>query len=53
MEQLKDLTEAIDHLMELSASDLCHGASIKILQRQLAQLQSFVTEAVADFDVTP
>jgi hypothetical protein len=50
MEQLKDLTEAIDHLMELSASDLCDGASIKIMQRELARFQCRVTTAVADFD---
>jgi hypothetical protein len=48
--ELEALTEAIDQLVELGASACSDGASIVILERQLAQMESFVTKAVADFD---
>ena len=48
--ELEALTEDIEQLMKLGASALSDGASIKILQGQLAQFESFVTAAVADFD---
>jgi hypothetical protein len=51
--ELEALTENIDRLVELGASALSDGASIEILERQLARLKSLVTTAVADFDVTP
>src|ERR1700734_3757129 len=48
--ELEALSEAIDSLVELGASAVSDGASIEILERQLARLESFVTTAVADFD---
>jgi hypothetical protein len=48
--ELETMTEAIKQLQELGASALSDGASIKVLERQLSQFQSFVTAAVADFD---
>src|ERR1700677_2926506 len=48
--ELETLTEDMEQLMKLGASAFSDGASIKILQRQLAQFESFVTAAVADFD---
>ena len=48
--ELEALTEAIKQLMELGASACSDGASIEVLERQLAQMESFVTTAVADFD---
>jgi hypothetical protein len=48
--ELDALSEAIDGLLELGASACSDAASIETLQRQLAQLESFVTTAVADFD---
>ena len=50
---LEALSEDIDRLVELGASACSDGASIEILERQLARLKSLVTAVVAGFDVTP
>jgi hypothetical protein len=48
--ELEALSEALGGLLELGASACSDAASIETLQRQLAQFESFVTTAVADFD---
>ena len=44
------LTEALDQLIESGPSDCADAESIEILQRQLARLEAFVTDATAAFD---
>ncbi len=44
------LTETIDHLRESDPSTHADAESIEALQRQLARLESYVTEATANFD---
>ncbi|MGD0313156.1 MAG: DUF222 domain-containing protein [Acidimicrobiales bacterium] len=46
------LTEAIDRLSGVDPSAYCDGESIEALQRELARLDSFVTDATAAFDAS-
>ena len=48
--ELDAMTDAIDALVAAGPSAYCDGASIMKLQRQSARLESFVTEATAEFD---
>jgi hypothetical protein len=48
--ELEALTESIEALRTVGASAFADGESLETLERQLAQLESFVTTAVAEFD---
>jgi hypothetical protein len=50
--QLKELTEAMDRLVESDPSTFSDAESILTLQRQLARLEAFVTTATAAFDAS-
>jgi Domain of unknown function (DUF222)/HNH endonuclease len=50
--QLEALTEAIDGLMQCDPSTFGDAASMEIIHRELARLESFSTSATADFDAS-